>query len=100
MVRMISRGGVGRRRVVALFAAEGDSASGHTPQPQAVWPPDLVELEIPLVARISLRARPHLARGARSADERVQSEGAPSRRRAAVGDVGPALSGVGSVLCI
>src|SRR3989441_7652891 len=100
MVRMISRGGAGRRRVVALFAAEVDGASGHTPQPQAVGPADLVELEVPLVARISLGARPHLARGARIADERVEVVGAALRGCDAVGDVGRPLASLRSVLYI
>ena len=102
MVRMICGGRAGGRRVVALFTAEVDPASGHTPQPQAVGPADLVELEVPLVARISLRARPHLARGTRIADERIQilGGGAPFRRCDAVGDVGRPLTGGGNVVHI
>src|SRR3989442_490140 len=65
-----------------------------------VWPPDLVELEIPLVARISLGARPHLARGTRIADERIQVVRAPFRRCDAVGDVGRPLTGGGNVVHI
>src|SRR5438445_6424018 len=100
MVRMLSGGRAGGGRVVALFAAEVDGASGHTPQPQAVGPADLVELEVPLVARIALRARPHLTRGTRIADERVEVVGPALRGCDAVGDVGRPFAGGGNVVHI
>src|SRR5436190_4226724 len=62
MVRVGTGGGLCSLWVVLSFGAEVDLRPCHAPQPQAVGPANLVELEIPLVAGIALRTAPDLSR--------------------------------------
>src|SRR5438105_12042562 len=70
-VRRVTLHTVERRvRLVRTLRSQVDVAAAHAPQLQAARPADLVELEVPLVARVALVAAPDLHRGAGIAYQR------------------------------
>src|SRR3989441_2137390 len=78
---MLFRPLVRHRRLVGALPAQVHVRTAHAPQLQAAGPADLVELEVPLVARVALVPAPDLHRGARVAHQRRDR-----RLHAATGD--------------
>src|SRR5205085_10151977 len=70
-VRRVTLHTVERRvRLIRTLRAQVDVAAAHAPQLQTARPADLVEFEVPLVARVALVAAPDLHRGAGIAYQR------------------------------
>src|SRR2546425_11664667 len=98
MFGVVARGVARGSGIVALLPAQIHGAARHTPQPQAIGPANLVELEIPLVAWIPLGARPDLRGRLRITHQREQIVRSTLGRPDAIRDVGRALAGNRDVL--